>query len=54
MELIYFITVRLVHVMASVCWAGGAFIFVLFVEPTAKAMGAGGMAFIQHMVVRGG
>jgi len=50
--LIYLIVLRIVHVVASVCWAGGAFIFFLFVEPTAKALAPTGMQFVQHMVVK--
>ena len=52
MLMFYLIVLRLVHVVASVCWAGGAFIFFLFVEPTAKALAPTGMQFVQHMVVK--
>jgi len=45
----YSIVLRFVHVIASVCWAGGGFIFFWFVEPTAKALEPVGMQFIQHM-----
>jgi uncharacterized membrane protein len=41
---------RLVHIVSSVCWAGGGFIFFLFVEPTAKDLAPTGMQFVQHMV----
>ena len=47
---IYLIVLRLVHIVASVCWAGGAFIHFLFVEPTAKALAPDGMRFVQYMV----
>ena len=50
--LVYLIVLRLVHVVASVCWAGGAFIFFLFVEPTAKALAPTGMQFVEHMVTK--
>jgi uncharacterized membrane protein len=46
----YLLVLRFVHIVASVGWAGGAFIFFLFVEPTAKAMAPSGMQFVQHMV----
>ncbi len=46
----YLIVLRFFHVVASVCWAGGAMIFFLFVEPTAKALNPSGMQFVQHMV----
>lgn len=50
MLMFYLIVLRFIHVVASVCWAGGAFIFFLFVEPTAKAMAPTGMQFVQYMV----
>lgn len=41
---------RFIHIVSSVCWAGGAFIFFLFVEPTAKSLAPDGMRFVEHMV----
>lgn len=52
MSVIYLLVLRLVHIVASVCWAGGGFIFFLFVEPTAKKMAPTGMQFVQHMVTK--
>jgi len=52
MFILYLVVLRLVHIIASVCWAGGAFIFFLFVEPTAKALAPMGMQFVQHMVAK--
>lgn len=49
MLMIYSIFLRFVHVVASVCWAGGGFIFFWFVEPTAKSLAPTGMQFVQHM-----
>jgi uncharacterized membrane protein len=43
---------RFIHIIASVCWAGGGFIFFLFVEPTAKANQPTGMQFVQYMVTK--
>ncbi|OGO18888.1 MAG: hypothetical protein A2Z14_11060 [Chloroflexi bacterium RBG_16_48_8] len=34
------------------CWAGGSFIFFLFVEPTVKALAPTGIQFVQHMVAK--
>lgn len=48
----YLVILRFVHVVASVCWAGGGFIFFLFVEPTAKTLAPTGMQFVQHMVTK--
>src|SRR5512139_4036595 len=52
MEITYPLILRFIHIVASVCWAGGAFIFFLFVEPTAKALAPTGMQFVQHMVTK--
>jgi uncharacterized membrane protein len=45
----YSIVLRFVHVVASVCWAGGGFVSFLFIEPTAKDLEPAGMQFLQHM-----
>lgn len=52
MEISYLIILRFVHIVASVCWAGGAFIFFLFVEPTAKSLAPTGMQFVDYMVTK--
>lgn len=44
---------RFIHIISSVCWAGGGFIIFLFVEPTAKALAPTGMQFLDHMVIKG-
>lgn len=49
MEMLSLIVLRFVHVIASVCWAGGGFIIYWFVEPTAKSLAPVGIDFIQHM-----
>lgn len=46
------LVLRLIHIVASVCWAGGGFIFFLFVEPTAKALAPAGMQFVQFMTTK--
>ena len=53
MDLWLLILARIVHVVASVCWAGGAFILFLFIEPTAKTLAPDGNKFLQHMIARG-
>lgn len=53
MFVIYLIVLRFIHIVSSVCWAGGSFIFFLFVEPTAKKLAPEGMQFVKHMVTRG-
>lgn len=49
----YLIVLRFVHIVSSVCWAGGGFISYLFIEPTAKSLAPTGMQFLQHMVGKG-
>jgi uncharacterized membrane protein len=49
---IYLLVLRFIHIVASVCWAGGGFIFFLFVEPTSKALAPTGMQFVQYMVTK--
>lgn len=48
----YLLVLRLVHIVSSVCWVGGAFIFFLFIEPTAKALAPTGMEFVKYMVTK--
>ena len=52
MLIIYLLVLRFIHIVASVCWAGGGFIFFLFIEPTAKAMEPTGKQFVQYMVTK--
>lgn len=53
MGLLYLMVLRLVHVVGSVCWAGGSFVLFLFIEPTARALAPSGMSFIQYMAGKG-
>jgi uncharacterized membrane protein len=52
MSITYLLVLRFIHIIASVCWAGGGFIVFLFVEPTAKALSPAGMQFLQYMVTK--
>jgi uncharacterized membrane protein len=52
MLIISLLVLRFFHIIASVCWAGGGFIFFLFVEPTAKALAPTGMQFVQYMTTK--
>lgn len=49
MQMFYLIVLRFVHVVASVCWAGGGFVSFLFIGPTAKDLEPAGTQFISHM-----
>jgi hypothetical protein len=35
----FFIVFRLIHILAGVAWAGGVFLFVVFLQPSAAAIG---------------
>ena len=35
----FFIVFRLIHILGGVAWAGGVFLFVVFVQPSAAALG---------------
>ncbi len=52
MLIVYLLVLRFIHIVASVCWAGGGFIFFLFIEPTAKALEPSGRQFVQFMVTK--
>lgn len=49
---VYLIVLRLVHIVSSLCWAGGSFMQFLFIEPTAKALAPMGIQFVQFMVTK--
>jgi hypothetical protein len=50
--LIYLIVLRVFHFVGGTCWLGGAIIFHLFLEPTAKATAPGSHQFMQYFIVR--
>lgn len=50
--LAYLIFLRLVHIVAAVCWVGGSILYFVFLEPTAKATAPGSQQFMQHLMVR--
>jgi len=49
MQMFYLIVLRFVHVVSSVCWAGGGFVNFMFLGPTAKDLAPAGTQFIAHM-----
>jgi hypothetical protein len=46
----WLITLRITHVGAAMLWFGGAIIGSFFLQPTAKALGPDGQAFMDHML----
>ena len=46
------IIARLFHIGGGIFWVGAVLTAVFFLEPTAKAMGADGSAFMGHLIRR--
>lgn len=46
----YLIIFRILHILAAIAWAGSAFFFFVFVEPTTHAIGPQAEPFMTHMV----
>lgn len=53
MEVFLYITMRVIHVLFGVFWAGATFLIVLFLEPTVREAGPAGGAVMGGMVRRG-
>jgi uncharacterized membrane protein len=47
---VYLIVLRILHIGAGVAWAGGVFLFVVFVQPSAAAIAPQGAPFIRELV----
>ena len=45
---------RIVHVGSAMVWFGGAIVGGFFLQPTAKALGAAGQPFMEHLMKRRG
>ncbi len=48
----YLIVFRIVHILAAIAWGGSVFLFVLFVQPSAKAIGPAAGPFVRELVGR--
>src|SRR5215210_447576 len=46
------IVLRVIHITAGVAWAGSVFLFVVFVQPSAAAIGPPGAPFIAELLGR--
>jgi uncharacterized membrane protein len=51
-DLMYLIGLRIIHIVGGTCWVGGAIIYHLFLEPTAKATAQEGRQFMQYFILR--
>lgn len=46
----YLLVFRTLHVMAAIAWAGSVFLIVLFVQPSAAAVGPAGAPFMRELL----
>lgn len=53
MELIIYLTVRVLHVLFGAFWVGAAFLVVLYLEPSVREAGPAGGVVVRAMVRRG-
>lgn len=47
---VYIITFRIIHVLAAIAWGGAVFMVVLFLQPTAKAIGPAAGPFMRELL----
>ena len=45
----YMVTLRIVHIVTGVIWVGSLFVVVVFVQPTAAALGPAGAPFMSEL-----
>jgi uncharacterized membrane protein len=45
----YMVTLRIVHIVTGVIWVGSLFVVVVFVQPSAAALGAAGAPFMSEL-----
>jgi hypothetical protein len=48
----YVIILRVFHIAAGIFWVGAAFVFFLFIQPSAKELGPEGQRFMGHLGTR--
>jgi hypothetical protein len=49
---VYMIVFRVVHILAGVVWGGSVFLFVVFLQPTAGAIGPAAAPFLGELLGR--
>lgn len=47
---IYLIAFRTIHIVGAIAWGGAIFVFVFFLQPTAKAVGPAGAPFMRELL----
>lgn len=48
----YMLVFRIVHILAGVAWAGSVFLFVIYVQPSAAAIGPAGAPFMTELLAK--
>ena len=48
----YMLVFRVLHIMGAIAWGGSLFLVVLFIQPSAKAIGPAGAPFMREMLSR--
>lgn len=46
----YMLVFRILHIMGAIAWGGSVFLLVLFIQPSAKAIGPAGAPFMREML----
>jgi uncharacterized membrane protein len=46
---VFIVTMRIVHIVTGVIWVGSLFVVVVFVQPSAAALGAAGAPFMSEL-----
>jgi uncharacterized membrane protein len=52
MNLYLIILLRIIHIIAGVCWVGGAVVHTFFIEPSVKATAPESRKFMQYLMSR--
>jgi uncharacterized membrane protein len=46
----YMLVFRILHILGAIAWGGSVFLLVLFLQPTAKAIGPAGAPFMRELL----
>jgi uncharacterized membrane protein len=47
---LYMLVFRTIHILAAIAWGGSIFMLVVFLQPTAKAIGPAGAPFMRELL----
>ena len=46
----YMLVFRIIHILGAIAWGGSLFLLVVFIQPSAKALGPAGAPFMREML----